>query len=341
MRLDLTYFGRSRVEKRADAMALMLSPNLSRAPVSFEAELARPLRFREAVSALHEVVVGDLRWKPRDHTAYRAWLKKQAEQESLVRKAAFAEARKDLEMRSGQSFPPGLDRDFKKWHKIYWDARRAYADELRKNDPELFRRLTPCDPVITVSPDVVFFECFSADESSYGCLTVERDAMFKGASATAKVTDFGLSQALNQVDRSPLEGMVAGTPEYISPEQLLGQRPDQRSDLYSLGVTLFEMLCGESPFKDPSQAVIFERHLEASRTALLRRLPQSAGPLIDVVGKLMARHPRNRPQSARELLAELRPLLQKAPRVPDIHTALLRIGRARCERGSRPTRFPS
>ena len=183
MRLDLTYFGRSRVEKRADAMALMLSPNLSRAPVSFEAELARPLRFREAVSALHEVVVGDLRWKPRDHTAYRAWLKKQAEQESLVRKAAFAEARKDLEMRSGQSFPPGLDRDFKKWHKIYWDARRAYADELRKNDPELFRRLTPCDPVITVSPDVVFFECFSADESSYGCLTVERDAMFKGASA--------------------------------------------------------------------------------------------------------------------------------------------------------------
>jgi len=183
LRLDLTYFGRSRVEKRADAMALMLSPNLSRAPVSFEAELARPLRFREAVSALHEVVVGDLRWKPRDHTAYRAWLKKQAEQESLVRKAAFAEARKDLEMRSGQSFPPGLDRDFKKWHKIYWDARRAYADELRKNDPELFRRLTPCDPVITVSPDVVFFECFSADESSYGCLTVERDAMFKGASA--------------------------------------------------------------------------------------------------------------------------------------------------------------
>lgn len=183
MRLDLSYFGRSRVEKHADAMALMLSPNLSRAPVSFEAELAMPLRFREAVSALHEIVVGDLRWKPRDHTAYRAWLKKQTEQESQIRKAAYAEAKKDLELRSSRSFPPTLDRDFKKWHKVYWDARRSYADELRKNDPELFRRLTPCDPVITVSPDVVFFECFSADESSYGCLTVERDAMFKGASA--------------------------------------------------------------------------------------------------------------------------------------------------------------
>ena len=52
-------------------MALMLSPNLSRSPVSFEAELAKPIRFREAVSALHEIVVGDLRWKPKDHTAYR------------------------------------------------------------------------------------------------------------------------------------------------------------------------------------------------------------------------------------------------------------------------------
>src|SRR5437870_5280093 len=99
-------------------MALMLSPNLSRAPVSFEAELARPLRFREAVSALHEIVVGDLRWKPRDHTAYRAWLKKQVEQESQIRKAAYAEAKKDLEIQSGRAFPPTLDRDFRSWHKI-------------------------------------------------------------------------------------------------------------------------------------------------------------------------------------------------------------------------------
>ena len=171
------------MEKRDDALALMLSPNLSRAPVSFEAELAKPLRFREAVSALHEIVVGDLKWKPKDHTAYRAWLKKQAEEESLIRKAAYAEAKKDLEIQQGRSFPPTLDKEFEVWHRFYWKQRRAYADELRKNDPELFRRLTPCDPVITVAPDVVFFECFSADESSYGCLTVERDAMFKGASA--------------------------------------------------------------------------------------------------------------------------------------------------------------
>jgi len=52
---------------------------------------------------------------------------------------------------------------------------------LYREDPELWRILMPCDPVITVSPDVLFFECFSADESSYGCLNVQRDA-FQGES---------------------------------------------------------------------------------------------------------------------------------------------------------------
>ena len=184
MLLSLSYFGRSRVERRADALALMLSPNLSRSPVSFEAELAKPLRFREAISALHEVVVSDLRFKKRDHTAYREWLKGQEEAERRVRQAAYAHAKEEQEARrAAMDVPADLEKQFGRWHGIYWTARRAYANYLSKNDPELWRQLMPCDPVITVAPDVVFFECFSADESSYGCLTVERDAMFKGATA--------------------------------------------------------------------------------------------------------------------------------------------------------------
>ncbi len=171
------------MERREGACAVMLSPNLFRAPVSFEAELARPLRFREAISALHDVVVSDLRFKPRDPAAYRAWLKGQAEEDQRLRQAAAAHAREELEARRAEAeIPADLDREFRLRHKTYWTARRSYADYLRRNDPELFRRLTPCDPVITVAPDAVLFECFSADESSYGCLVVERDAMFKGAS---------------------------------------------------------------------------------------------------------------------------------------------------------------
>jgi hypothetical protein len=178
------YRDRSRLAAVPGATALMLSPNLARAPVSFEAELAKPVRFREAVSALHEVVISDLRFKPRDKSAYQAWLAARKKEESRLRGAATAHAREELDAkRAAMDLPPDFQKRWKASHGEYWSARRRYADELRRGDPELFRNLMPCDPVITVAPDAVFLECFSADESSYGCLTVERDAMFKGASS--------------------------------------------------------------------------------------------------------------------------------------------------------------
>lgn len=181
---SLRYHQRSRLQAVPGAMSLMLSPNLARAPVSFEAELAKPLRFREAMSALHDVVVGDLRFKPRDKTAYEAWVANRKKEDARLQAAARAHAKEELEaQRASMELPPDFQKRWKSSHGLYWAARRKYADELRRNDPELFRNLMPCDPVITVAPDVVFMECFSADESSYGCLTVERDAMFKGASS--------------------------------------------------------------------------------------------------------------------------------------------------------------
>ena len=184
MLYSLAYYQRSRLQAVPGATALMLSPNLARAPVSFEAELAKPLRFREAMSALHDVVVSDLRFKPRDKAAYEAWVANQKKEDARLQAAAYAHAKEELEAkRASMELPPDFQKRWKTSHGAYWAARRKYADELRRNDPELFRNLMPCDPVITVAPDVVFMECFSADESSYGCLTVERDAMFKGASS--------------------------------------------------------------------------------------------------------------------------------------------------------------
>jgi serine/threonine protein kinase len=149
---------------------------------------------------------------------------------------------------------------------------------------------------------------------------------------TAKVTDFGLSQALNRADRNCLEGVVAGTPDYISPEQVLAHRPDERSDLYSLGVTLFEMLTGEVPFRGSSDSVL-GKHLDESRSFIRRILPDHAQPLADIVSRLMARHPGRRYQSARELLGDLRPLLRRElpvpRRAPDIHESLARMARLR------------
>ena len=72
--------------------------------------------------------------------------------------------------------PAGLEAKFGAARTAYWKCRDRYSEYLRREDWSLWRSLVPCDPVITVAPDVLFFECFSKDESSYGCLSVDRDA---------------------------------------------------------------------------------------------------------------------------------------------------------------------
>ncbi len=179
MNLRFAYLGQSRMIAAAmgQSQTLSLLPNLAREPVSFDAALLQPLRFREAISALHDVVINDLRYQPRDKSAYEAWQKEQAVAKREIYRREFEQARKQLaEQRELTPPPPGFDALFEKTRSRYWAARFKLADLLRREDPELWRWLMPCDPVITVAPDVVFFECFSADESSYGCLTVSRDS---------------------------------------------------------------------------------------------------------------------------------------------------------------------
>lgn len=179
MQLDTAYRGRSNVAQTPVGLAVSLAPNLRRDRVSFVGVLRHPLRFREAMSALHDVVISDLRFKPRDKTAYEAWKKDEAAKEARVRTEAAQLTRAKLEKTAGRPVPPDLERRFQRCRQRYWGARTRYGNMLSREDPELWRMLMPCDPVITVSPDVMFFECFSADESSYGCLTVEREA-FEG-----------------------------------------------------------------------------------------------------------------------------------------------------------------
>jgi hypothetical protein len=188
--VDLRYMGTSGIREAAGGPVLAFAPNLARPAVFFDAELADPVRFREAMSALHDVVVGDLRTKPRDKTAYRAWLESEKVNEEQLRKALFEEEKtKAFTALTREPRPKNLEADFRRLHESYWVARRQWARELSLHDPELFRHLVPCDPVVTVAPDVVFFEAFAKDESSYGCLTVDRNA-FKTSGKSA--VDAGL-----------------------------------------------------------------------------------------------------------------------------------------------------
>jgi hypothetical protein len=177
MNVDLRYLGRSEVRASGVGLEVAFAPNLARERVFFDGELANPIRFREAASALHEVVVGDLVPRKKDRTAYLEW--KRAEEEGLRRQVHATTRAATLDAVS-PDVPDGLEEQFRRMHGLYWRARSTWAGELSRSDPKLFRALVPCDPVVTVAPDALLFECFSRDESSYGYLGVDRGA-FRGA----------------------------------------------------------------------------------------------------------------------------------------------------------------
>jgi hypothetical protein len=196
MNMTVAYLGRSSIVRQAFGMAVALAPNLRRDRVSFDGILRHPLRFREAVSALHDVVISDLRYKPRDKSAYQAYVQQQKEREEALRRATVEAAKEELKQHKNIPIAPQFEARFHRLRKRYWGARDQYANYLMQHDPELWRLLVPCDPVITVAPDVLFFECFSADESSYGCLTVGRDAFATERDVALGTTNVDYSWAL-------------------------------------------------------------------------------------------------------------------------------------------------
>jgi hypothetical protein len=196
MNFTVAYKGRSGLSDGAGGMALSFAPNLRRDRVSFAGDLRSPLRFREAISALHAIVVSDLKYKPKDRSTHQAYLARVRERENAIRRLAYQQAREQLRAVEPEPMPAGLEKRFQALRKRYWSARLDYSDYLSRNDPALWRVLVPCDPVITVAPDVLFFECFSKDESSYGCLTVDREAFATQGNVALGTTNVDYSLAL-------------------------------------------------------------------------------------------------------------------------------------------------
>ena len=196
MKLDFAYHRRSSVERAASGLAIALAPNLRRDRVSFDGVLKDPLRFREAMSALHDVVISDLRYKPRDKSAYEAYQAAENQRLAVIRAGAAKGKRDELKARDLSDMPPSLESEFNAARRKYWLARMKYSTYLMTFDRELWRLLMPCDPVITVAPDSLFFECFSADESSYGCLSVARDSFVSESNVALGTTNIDYTWSL-------------------------------------------------------------------------------------------------------------------------------------------------
>lgn len=165
MEFEYAYRGNTAVEHRGDRTELSFSPDTKRPPTYFSGELRQNVAFREAISALHSVVVSDLRFKPKDKTAYKAWAAKQEDRDLdtiMAQRQAVATRLKGLRDELTE-----LERQSATRMRPFLQARQRYFQYLYDKNKDFWFVL---DPVITVHPDEAFFECFSQDESSYGRL---------------------------------------------------------------------------------------------------------------------------------------------------------------------------
>jgi serine/threonine-protein kinase len=126
---------------------------------------------------------------------------------------------------------------------------------------------------------------------------------------SAKVTDFGIARSLLQ-EGLTADGRVLGTTDYVSPEQALGHAVTGQSDLYSLGVVLFEMLTGDVPFKGENQVAVAMKHVREELPDVQMRRPQVSAALAAVVDRATAKDLTRRYPDDRTLISDLEEVLR-------------------------------
>jgi serine/threonine-protein kinase len=125
---------------------------------------------------------------------------------------------------------------------------------------------------------------------------------------SAKVTDFGIARTLEE-DGLTADGRVLGTTDYVSPEQALGRPVTGQSDLYSVGIVLYEMLTGEVPFRGENQVAVAMKHVREEIPDVQVKRPEVSAALAAVVETATAKRETDRYADDTELIADLEDVL--------------------------------
>ncbi|MFM7819749.1 MAG: Stk1 family PASTA domain-containing Ser/Thr kinase [Actinomycetota bacterium] len=203
--------------------------------------------------------------------------------------------------------------DWGKVHNTYFIAMeyvngRTLSDILKQSGT-----LTPmqvCDVMIEVA---------SALSSAHQSGVVHRDVkpgnILVSTTGQVKVTDFGIARALGAGVEEGLTqtGAVMGTATYFSPEQAQGVFTDQRTDIYSLGIVMYEMLSGVAPFTGENAVAIAYKQVHETAPPIKERAPAVPDALAAIVAKCMAKSPDDRYSSADDVRNDLRRFVEGMP----------------------------
>ena len=138
--------------------------------------------------------------------------------------------------------------------------------------------------------------------------------MYDPDSDTVKVTDFGIARITDSSKTKT--GLVLGTPSFMSPEQIAGKKVDGRSDLYSLGVMLFQMLAGVLPFRGDSMAELMYKIANEPAPDIRVIRHDLSARLADIVALSLSKKPESRYQDGDQFAADLRVAIAELSAVP-------------------------
>ncbi len=157
-------------------------------------------------------------------------------------------------------------------------------------------------------------------EAVHGAGLVHRDLkpgnILVGKDGTAKISDFGLAVASDAATKLTQTGMLVGTPHYVSPEHAQAKKVDGRSDLYAMGVILFEGAAGRTPFQAPSATALLLKHVNETPPSLHKHAPHAPRSLQELVRRLLAKNPASRPENAAALGRDLDKVLEDLTSAP-------------------------
>jgi serine/threonine protein kinase len=174
--------------------------------------------------------------------------------------------------------------------------------------------------------DKVITECveglFHMHSQGYVHCDIKPDNFLVSRAGEVKLIDFTISQKIRKGISKLWGGKsrhIQGTRSYMSPEQIRGQRLDPRSDIYSFGCVMFEMVTGKLPYTGESPNDLLNKHISAPIPSPLVANDNVTPEFAAIIRSMMAKKPSDRPESMWEMLKVLRvtKIFKKAPRIPD------------------------